>query len=85
MDQGEIDLAVLSNAGSVQGFLEAPTALRIARESNDHAGLNRGLILITIGPGVGLVIGAAATLWYDHTGRTRLQPPRSADVAQPAT
>jgi hypothetical protein len=33
---------------SVQGFLEAPTALRIARESNDHAGLNRGLILITI-------------------------------------
>jgi YhgE/Pip-like protein len=38
------------------------------------AGLDRGLILITIGLAVGLVIGAAATLWYDHTGRTRIQP-----------
>jgi 2,3-dihydroxybenzoate decarboxylase len=36
MDQGEIDLAVLSNAAVVQGLLEPPTALRIARESNDH-------------------------------------------------
>jgi uncharacterized phage infection (PIP) family protein YhgE len=38
------------------------------------AGLNRGLILVTIGLAVGLVIGAAATLWYDHTGRTRRPP-----------
>jgi 2,3-dihydroxybenzoate decarboxylase len=36
MDQGEIDLAVLSNAGSVQGFLEPQAALRMAREANDH-------------------------------------------------
>ena len=49
------------------------------------AGLNRGLIVITIGLAVGLVIGTAATLWYDHTGRTRLQPARSADLAKPAT
>ena len=36
MDQGEIDLAVLSNVASVQGFLEPQAALRIAQESNDH-------------------------------------------------
>jgi len=36
MDQGEIDLAVLSNAAVVQGSVEPQTALRIARESNDH-------------------------------------------------
>jgi 2,3-dihydroxybenzoate decarboxylase len=36
MDQGEIDLAVLSNAAVVQGFVEPQAALRIARESNDH-------------------------------------------------
>jgi len=36
MDQGDIDLAVLSNVAVVQGFLEPPTALRMARESNDH-------------------------------------------------
>jgi 2,3-dihydroxybenzoate decarboxylase len=36
MDQGEIDLAVLSNGGSVQGFLEPQAALRMAREANDH-------------------------------------------------
>jgi 2,3-dihydroxybenzoate decarboxylase len=36
MDQGEIDLAVLSNAAVVQGVLEPQAALRIARESNDH-------------------------------------------------
>ena len=45
-----------------------------------NAGLDRGLILITIGLAVGLVIGAAATLWYDHTGRTRIQ-----SRGQPAT
>jgi 2,3-dihydroxybenzoate decarboxylase len=36
MDQGEIDLAVLSNGGTVQGFLDPQAALRMARESNDH-------------------------------------------------
>lgn len=36
MDQGEIDLAVLSDGGSVQGFLEPQAALRMAREANDH-------------------------------------------------
>jgi 2,3-dihydroxybenzoate decarboxylase len=36
MDRGEIDLAVLSNAGTVQGFLEPQAALRMAREANDH-------------------------------------------------
>ncbi len=36
MDQGEIDLAVLSSGATVQGFLEPGPALRIARESNDH-------------------------------------------------
>jgi 2,3-dihydroxybenzoate decarboxylase len=36
MDQGEIDLAVLSNGGTVQGFLEPQTALRLAREANDY-------------------------------------------------
>lgn len=36
MDQGEIDLAVLSNVGTVQGFLDPRAALRLARESNDH-------------------------------------------------
>jgi 2,3-dihydroxybenzoate decarboxylase len=36
MDQGGIDLAVLSNVGSVQGFLDPQDALRIAREANDH-------------------------------------------------
>jgi 2,3-dihydroxybenzoate decarboxylase len=36
MDQGEIDLAVLSNAAVVQGSLEPQAALRIAREANDH-------------------------------------------------
>jgi len=36
MDQGEIDLAVLSNAATVQGFLDPQAALRIARESNDY-------------------------------------------------
>jgi predicted TIM-barrel fold metal-dependent hydrolase len=36
MDQGEIDLAVLSNVGTVQGFLEPRAALRMAREANDH-------------------------------------------------
>jgi uncharacterized phage infection (PIP) family protein YhgE len=40
------------------------------------AGLNRGMILITIGLAVGLVIGAAAALWYDHTGRARIAPQR---------
>jgi YhgE/Pip-like protein len=44
------------------------------------AGLDRGVVLITIGLAVGLVIGAAATLWYDHTGRTRIQ-----SRGQPAT
>jgi YhgE/Pip-like protein len=48
-----------------------------------NAGLNRGLILITIGLAVGLVIGAAATLWYDHTGRSRIQP-RPASATAPA-
>lgn len=43
------------------------------------AGLNRGLIVVSIGLAVGLVIGAGAALWYDHTGRTRIQPrPQSA-------
>jgi 2,3-dihydroxybenzoate decarboxylase len=36
MDKGEIDLAVLSNAAVVQGFLEPRAALRMAREANDH-------------------------------------------------
>jgi uncharacterized protein len=36
MDQGGIDLAVLSNAAVVQGFLGAPAALRMAREANDQ-------------------------------------------------
>jgi 2,3-dihydroxybenzoate decarboxylase len=36
MDQGEIDLAVLSNAAVVQGSVDPSAALRIARESNDH-------------------------------------------------
>ena len=36
MDQGEIDLAVLSNLGAVQGFLEPRAALRMAREANNH-------------------------------------------------
>jgi len=36
MDQGGVDLAVLSNVASAQGFLEPQAALRIARESNDH-------------------------------------------------
>ena len=36
MDQSGIDLAVLSNAGTVQGFLEPQTALRLAQEANDH-------------------------------------------------
>jgi 2,3-dihydroxybenzoate decarboxylase len=36
MDKAEIDLAVLSNAAVVQGFLDPPAALRMARESNDH-------------------------------------------------
>jgi predicted TIM-barrel fold metal-dependent hydrolase len=36
MDQGEIDLAVLSNAAVVQGALEPQAALRIAREANNH-------------------------------------------------
>jgi 2,3-dihydroxybenzoate decarboxylase len=36
MDQGEVDLAVLSNVASVQGFPEPQAALRIAQESNDH-------------------------------------------------
>lgn len=38
------------------------------------AGLNRGLIVITIGLAVGLVIGATAALWYNRTGRARIQP-----------
>jgi 2,3-dihydroxybenzoate decarboxylase len=36
MDQGEIDLAVLSNAAVVQGFLDPQAALRLAREANDQ-------------------------------------------------
>jgi 2,3-dihydroxybenzoate decarboxylase len=36
MDQGEIDLAVLSNGAFVQGFLDPQAALRMARESNDN-------------------------------------------------
>jgi len=36
MDEGEIDLAVLSNGAVVQGSVEPRAALRIARESNDH-------------------------------------------------
>jgi 2,3-dihydroxybenzoate decarboxylase len=36
MNQGEIDLAVLSNVAVVQGFVESEAALRIAREANDH-------------------------------------------------
>ena len=36
MDQGDVDLAVLSNVATVQGFLDPRAALRIARESNDH-------------------------------------------------
>ncbi|HTU08893.1 MAG TPA: amidohydrolase family protein [Trebonia sp.] len=36
MDQGEIDLAVLSNGAVVQGSVEPQAAMRIARESNDH-------------------------------------------------
>jgi 2,3-dihydroxybenzoate decarboxylase len=36
MDQAEIDLAVLSNGGSVQGFFEPQAALRMAREANDY-------------------------------------------------
>jgi uncharacterized phage infection (PIP) family protein YhgE len=47
------------------------------------AGLDRGLVLITIGLAVGLVIGAAATLWYDHSGRSRIQP-RPAPATAPA-
>jgi hypothetical protein len=35
-DQGESDLAVLSNAAVVQGSLEPRAALRIARESTGH-------------------------------------------------
>jgi 2,3-dihydroxybenzoate decarboxylase len=36
MDQSGIDLAVLSNAGVVQGSLDPASALRLAREANDH-------------------------------------------------
>jgi 2,3-dihydroxybenzoate decarboxylase len=36
MDQGEIDLAVLSSGAVVQGSLEPKAALRMAREANDH-------------------------------------------------
>jgi 2,3-dihydroxybenzoate decarboxylase len=36
MDQGEIDLAVLSSGAVVQGFVEPGAAMRIAREANDY-------------------------------------------------
>jgi len=36
MDQGEIELAVLSSGAVVQGFLDPRAAMRMARESNDH-------------------------------------------------
>jgi 2,3-dihydroxybenzoate decarboxylase len=36
MDKGGVDLAVLSNGASVQGDLDPTTALRLAREANDH-------------------------------------------------
>jgi 2,3-dihydroxybenzoate decarboxylase len=36
MDQSGIDLAVLSNAGVVQGSLDPASALRLAREANDY-------------------------------------------------
>jgi 2,3-dihydroxybenzoate decarboxylase len=36
MDESGIDLAVLSNVGVVQGFVEPRVALRLAREANDH-------------------------------------------------
>jgi 2,3-dihydroxybenzoate decarboxylase len=36
MDQGGIDLAVLSSGAVIQGFLEPAAALRMARVTNDH-------------------------------------------------
>ena len=36
MDKGGVDLAVLSNVGSVQGDVDPAAALRLAREANDH-------------------------------------------------
>ena len=36
MDQGGVDLAVLSNVATVQGFVEPRAALRLAREANDY-------------------------------------------------
>jgi 2,3-dihydroxybenzoate decarboxylase len=36
MDKGGVDLEVLSNVATVQGDLDPATALRLAREANDH-------------------------------------------------
>jgi 2,3-dihydroxybenzoate decarboxylase len=36
MTQAGIDFAVLSNVGTVQGQLDAATAMKLAREANDH-------------------------------------------------